>query len=47
MASVLYFGEPLTKAYIVCFICIWVAVGIFVYDAISNSQVSTNEEDFL
>ena len=43
----LYFGEPLTKAYISCFICIWIAVGIFVYDAISNSRISTNDEDFL
>ena len=43
----LYFGEPLTKAYIYCFICIWIAVCIFIYDTISNNRFSTDDKDFL
>lgn len=30
----LYYGEQLTSAHLVCFGCIWVAVGFFSYDAI-------------
>ena len=28
-----YFGETLTTAHMICFACIWVAIGLFVYDA--------------
>ncbi len=28
-----YYGETLTTAHMICFACIWVAIGLFVYDA--------------
>jgi len=28
-----YYGEVLTSAHIICFACIWVAIGLFIYDA--------------
>ena len=28
-----YYGETLTTAHMICFSCIWVAIGLFVYDA--------------
>ena len=28
-----YFGEPLTTPYLICFICIWSAVSLFIFDA--------------
>ena len=29
-----YYGEPLTTARIVCFVCIWAAVLVFSFDAL-------------
>lgn len=28
-----YYGETLTTAHMICFTCIWVAIGLFIYDA--------------
>ncbi len=28
-----YFGEVLSTAHIICFVCIWVAISLFIYDA--------------
>ncbi|MGI9236459.1 MAG: EamA family transporter, partial [Woeseiaceae bacterium] len=32
----IYYGEQLTTAHLICFGCIWLAVGFFSYDAIST-----------
>ena len=33
-----YYGEPLTPARIVCFVCIWTAVAVFSFDALRGSR---------
>ena len=33
-----YYGEPLTTARVVCFVCIWTAVLVFSYDALRSGR---------
>ena len=35
-----YYGEPLTTAHLVCFACIWTAVGLFSWDVWRNSRAA-------
>jgi chloramphenicol-sensitive protein RarD len=32
-AIAIYYGEVLTTAHIICFVCIWLAISLFIYDA--------------
>ena len=34
----MYYGEQLTPAHIVCFVCIWLAVALFSYDALRQGR---------
>ena len=34
----LAYGEVLTTAHVVCFVCIWTAVGLFSYDVVSANR---------
>ena len=34
----MYYGEKLTPAHIVCFVCIWLAVAVFSYDALRQGR---------
>ena len=43
LLAVLVFGEPLTKAHLVCFAAIWTALAIFVFEGVRKGRAASRE----